>query len=219
MISRKIPQLELALQGRFTDHHAAIIKISLQQIDLLDQQIADIDQRLAQVVESNPAVSSAIERLDTIPGVDQTAARAVVAEIGTEMDRFGSDKRMASWAGVCPGNNESAGKRRSGRMRKGNRWLRRVLDQCAWGARKTDTFLGRTFRSFQARIGGKKAAIAVAHKILVIAYHLQTDGTFYDEDQYCRSNPQREARCLNNALRTLERLGYTATLQPSPTSA
>ena len=70
-------------------------------------------------------------------------------------------------------------------MRKGNRWLRRVLDQCAWGARKTDTFLGRTFRSFQARIGGKKAAIAVAHKILVIAYHLQTDGTFYDEDQYC----------------------------------
>ena len=148
-------QLALALQGRFTDHHAAIIAMALEQVDLLTRQMADVDQRLSVLVAPYAAE---LEQLDTIPGVDTTAARSIMAEIGTDMSRFGRDKRLASWTGICPGNNESAGKRKSGKTRNGNRWLRRVLNQCAWASRKTDTFLGRTFRSLQARIGGKKAA-------------------------------------------------------------
>lgn len=99
--------------------------------------------------------------------MQETAARAILAEIGSDMSRFGSAARLASWAGVCPGNNESAGKRRRGQTRKGNRYLRRVFIQCAWAARKAPTYLGRTCRRLEARLGGKKAAMAVAHKILV----------------------------------------------------
>ena len=211
----KLPQLELALEGEFTDHHGALIRLALEQVDVLDRQLSEIDARIANLASTNSAVSGAIEQLDSIPGIDQTAALAVVAEIGTEMDRFESDKRLASWAGLCPGNHESAGKRKSGRTRKGNRWLRRVLNQCAWAARKTDTFLGCTFRSLQSRIGGKKAAVAVAHKTLVIAYHLLSDGTLYDEEHYRRTNPHLEARWRQNAIRTLERLGFAVALQPA----
>ena len=128
------------------------------------------------------------------------------------MSRFGGDTRLASWAGICPGNDETAGKRKSGKTRKGNRWLRRVLNQCAWATRKTDTYLGRTFRSLQARIGGKRAAVAIAHKILVIGYHLLDQGTCYEEDRYLRTNPRLEARWRTNAVHTLQRLGYTVTL-------
>jgi transposase len=217
----KIPQLELALEGQFTEHHGALIRMSLCQIDLLDEQIAEIDERIAKLVEATPRVQAAIEQLDSIPGVDQTAARIVVSEIGTDMDRFEADKRLASWAGLCPGNNVSAGKHKGGRTRKGNRHVRRVLNQSAWAARKTDTFLGRRFRSLQARIGGKKAAMAVAHQTLIIAYHLLKDGTFYEDELHRRRNPQTEERWRRNAVQTLERLGYTVTLQmaPAPASA
>jgi transposase len=215
-LKKKIPQLEVALQGNFTEHHAAIIKMSVDQVDLLDRQIRDADERIAEL--SKPHDSS-LQQLDSIPGVDLTAALAIVGEIGTDMTRFGSDKRLASWTGVCPGNNESAGKRKSGKTRRGNRWLRRVLSQTAWAARKTDTFLGRTFRSLQARIGGKKAALAVGHKILVVAYHLLANGTTYDETRYLRSNPKLEARWRNNAVRTLERLGFSVTLEALPAPA
>ena len=205
-------QLALALQGRFTDHHAAIIAMALEQVDLLTRQMADVDQRLSVLVAPYAAE---LEQLDTIPGVDTTAARSIMAEIGTDMSRFGRDKRLASWTGICPGNNESAGKRKSGKTRNGNRWLRRVLNQCAWASRKTDTFLGRTFRSLQARIGGKKAAGAIAHKILVISYLLLADGTCYDEERYLRTNPRLEARWRTNAVNTLQRLGYTVTIEPA----
>ena len=131
------------------------------------------------------------------------------------MTRFGGAKRLASWVGICPGNNESAGKRKSGKPRQGNRWIRRTLNQCAWATRKTDTYLGRTFRSFQARIGGKKAAGAIAHKILVIGYHLLLHGTDYEEDRYRRTNPRLEARWRNNAVHTLQRLGYAVTIEPA----
>jgi transposase len=138
-LRRKRPQLALALTGQFTDHHAWLIRGALEPIDLLDQQIADLDQHIGELVA--PLVPQ-MEPLTSIPGVEMTAARAILAEIGTEMRHFGSAARLASWAVVCPGNDESAGKRRSGRTRKGNRYLRRVLVQCAWAARKTQTFLG-----------------------------------------------------------------------------
>ena len=121
------------------------------------------------------------------------------------MTRFGAASRLSAWAGLSPGNNESAGKRRKGRTRRGNRYLRRVLVQCAWATRKTSTFLGRTFRRLEARLGGKKAAVAVAHKILVIIYHLLLEGTFYEEERYDRLLPRQEERERQRALKALER--------------
>ena len=139
----------------------------------------------------------------------------IISEIGTDMSRFGSGPRLCSWAGMCPGNNESTGKRKSGKTRKGNRYLRRVLTECAWAAGKTDSFLGRTFRRLQARIGGKKAAVAVGHKILLIVYHLFNEGTVYDDGRYNRLNRKQENRQLKRALSALKQLGYQVQLSPA----
>ena len=168
-LRRKLPKLELALTGQCTEFHARLIQLSLELTDLPVQQIAILDQQIGALVAP---LTPQIEQLTSLPGVEATAARAIFTEIGTDMSRFGSATRLASWAGVWPGNHESAGKQRRGRMRKGNRYLRRVLVQCAWAARKTPTYLGRTFRRLAARLGGKKAAVAIAHKLLVIVYHL-----------------------------------------------
>ena len=145
--------------------------------------------------------------------MDVTGAWQILAEIGTDMSRFGSAARLSAWAGVSPGNNESAGKRRRGKSRRGNRYLHRVLVQCAWGTRKTGTFLGQTFRRLEVRIGKKKAAMAVAHKILVIIYHLLSEGTFYDEGRYIKVGPQQKERERQRAIKALERLGYSVTVE------
>jgi transposase len=210
VLRRKQPQLELALTGQFTDHHAWLIRGALELIDLLDRQLADLDQHIGVLMAP---LASQMEQLTSIPGVEATAARAILAEIGTAMRHFGSAARLASWAGVCPGNEESAGKRRAGRTRKGNRYLRRVLVQCAWAARKTPTFLGHTFRRLEGRLGGKKAAMAVAHKILVIGYHLLLEGTCYEEARYDRLQSRQEERQQKRAVKALERLGYRVTLE------
>jgi transposase len=123
------------------------------------------------------------------------------------MRHFGSAARLASWAGVCPGHDESAGKRRLGRTRKGNRDLRRVLVPWAWAARKTPTFLGHTCRRLEGRLGGKNAAMAVAHKILVMGYHLLLEGTCDEEERYDRLQSRQEARQQKRAVKALERLG------------
>jgi transposase len=208
-LRRKLPQLEIALTGQFTEHHARLIQLALELIDLLDRQIATLDQQIGALAA--PLVPQ-MEQLTSIPGVEATAARAILAEIGTDMHRFGSDTRLASWAGVCPGNNESAGKQQRGRTRKGNRYLRRMLVQWAWATRKTPTYLGGTFRRLEAHLGGKKAAVAVAQKILVIVYHLLAEGTFYDEERYDRLQPRQEERQRKRAVKVLEQLGYQVTL-------
>jgi transposase len=168
-LRRKIPQLEVALAGRFTEHHAKLIAGALELVDVLGRQIGEMDQQLhAWLAPMGPQ----LEHLVSIPGVSAITARDLIAEIGVDMRRFDSASRLSAWAGLSPGNAERAGKRRKSRTRKGNRYLRRVLVQCAWATRKTSTFLGRTFRRREARLGSKKAAMAVAHKILVIIYHL-----------------------------------------------
>jgi transposase len=210
VLRRTLPQLELALTGQFTDHHAWLIQGALELIDLLDRQLADLDQHIGELMAP---LAPQMEQLTSIPGIEATAARAILAEIGTKMRHFGSAARLASWAGVCPGNDQSAGKRRSGRTRKGNRYLRRVLVQCAWAARKTPTFLGQTFRRLEGRLGGKKAALAVAHKILVIVYHLLLEGTCYEEERYNRLQDRQEEHQQKRAVKTLERLGYRVTLE------
>jgi transposase len=206
----KRAQLELALTGQFTAHHGRLLALLLELIEVLDRQIADLDRQIGELVAP---LQRQIEQLDSIPGVDVTAARDIVAEIGTDMHRFGDAARLASWAGVCPGNNESGGKRHRGKTRKGNRYLRRLLVQCAWGARKTPTFLGRTFRRLEGRIGKKKAALAVAHKMLVIVYHLLAEGTVYEEARYDHCHPKQEERERKRAIKALERLGYTVTVE------
>lgn len=210
-LRRKLVALELALHGQFTAHHARLMALALEVVDLMNRQIAELDQQIEELIAP---LSPQIEQLSSIPGVGATAARAILAEIGTDMSRFGSDARLASWAGVCPGNTESAGKRRRGQTRNGNRYLRRVLVQCAWAARKTSTFLGRTFHRLEARLGGKKAAMAVAHKMLVIVYHLLAEGTLSDEERYNRLSPQQAERQRKRAVQALQALGYHVTLVP-----
>jgi len=209
VLRRKIPQLELALEGTFTEHHALLVGLNLQLMDHTNSQIAKLDERIDELM--GPLQKEA-ERVESIPGIHHTAARTILSEIGTDMSRFGSASRLASWAGICPGDNESAGKRKSGKIRKGNRYLKRVLAECAWAAGKTDTFLGRTFRRLQVRIGGKKAAVAIGHKILVIVFHLLNEGTMYDDGRYNRPNPKQEKRQLQRALSTLQQLGYQVQL-------
>jgi transposase len=209
-LRRKLPELEVALTGQFTEHHGRLIAWSLELIDLLERQLAELDEQIRLLVE--PLLPQ-IEQLDSIPGVDAIAARDILGEIGTDMSRFGSAARLAAWATISPGNNASAGKRRQGRTGKGNRSLRRVLVPCAWAARKTPTFLGRTFRRLAARLGGKRAAVAVGHKILVIVYHLLWQGTYYEEQRYTDQRPQQEERDCKRAITALERLGYQVTLK------
>ena len=212
VLRRKIPQLSIALEGTFTDHHGLLVRLNLELIDQINAQIQQLDGRIEQLMEP---LEKETKQVQSIPGVQKTASRIIISEIGTDMSRFGSSPRLCSWAGMCPGNNESAGKRKSGKTRKGNRYLRRVLAECAWAAGKTDTFLGRTFRRLQARIGGKKAAVAVGHKILTIVYHLLTEGTTYDDGRYNRLSRKQENRQFKRALSTLEQLGYQVQLTPA----
>jgi transposase len=209
VLRHKIPQLEEALEGSFTEHHAFLIGLGLESLDQCNRQISELDSHIARIMEPLQEKAS---RLMSIPGVGQTAARVILSEIGTDMSRFGSAQRLASWAGLCPGDNESAGKRKSGKTRKANRYLRRVLAECAWATRHTETFLGRTFRRFQIRIGGKKAAVAVAHKILVISFHLLNEVQLYDDERYDAINQRDQMRQKNRALTTLQRLGYQVVL-------
>ena len=176
---------------------------------MLGRQLGELAQQLHEWLGP---MAPPLEQLDSMPGVNEITARDILAEMGLAMTRFGSASRLAAWAGLSPGNNESAGKRRKGRTRQGNRYLRRVLVQWAWATRKTSTFLGRTFRRLEARLGGKKAAVAVAHKILVIIYHLLLEGTLYEEERYDRLLPKQEERERKRAIKALERLGYSVTL-------
>jgi transposase len=212
ILRRKIPQLEAALEGSFTEHHAALIRLSLAAVDLFNDQIAELDGRIDAMVDP---IRKEVDLTKSIPGIQETAARSIIAEIGTDMTRFVTPARLSSWAGVCPGNNESAGKRKSGKVRRGNRHLKRILIECAWATRKTNSFLGRTFRRLEARIGGKKAAVAVGHKILVIIFHLLNEGTVYNDGKYDHLSPKEEARQQKRAIETLRRLGFEVALKPA----
>lgn len=210
----KIPQLVDALHGRFSEHHARLLRLHLDHIDFLDAQIDGLDDHIDQVIHPFATIR---ERLQTIPGVGVRVAETIIAEIGTDMSRFPSAGHLASWAGLCPGNRESAGKHYSGRSRHGDPWLVEVLVQAAWAASRTkDTYLHAQFWRLARRIGRNKAAFAVAHTILVIAYHLIRDDVDYADlgsDYFTRrDHPQRRTRQL---VRQLEALGHTVTLAPA----
>jgi transposase len=175
----KIPQLKRALYGRVTEHHRFMLRTLMDHVHHLDELIERLDHRIAAVMSP---FDQAVERLVTIPGVNRRAAEVIVAEIGVDMSRFPSAGHMSSWAGICSGNHQSAGKRQSGRTTKGDRWLRQVLVQAAWAASHTKkTFLSATYHRWVKRRGKKRALVALGHKILVLIYELLRDQTTYEE--------------------------------------
>jgi transposase len=211
-LREKIPQLERALVGCVGPHQRFLVAEQVAHIDYLDEAIARVSAEIAERVRPD---ADAIGRLDTIPGVGQAVAEALVAEIGADMERFPTAKHLASWAGLCPGNHESAGNRRSGRTRKGSPWLRACLVQAAHAAARTKgTYLAAQYRRLAARRGRAKAAIAVAHSILIITYHLLTDGTVY-YDLGSNYFDERERQAVERRLvHRLQRLGYQVSLEP-----
>src|SRR5438874_3139969 len=213
-LREKIPALRLALQGRVTDHHRFLLRMHLDHVTHLEELIGRLGVR---VEEALAPFAEAEERLQTIPGVSQRVAETVMAEIGTKMEQFPSAGHLASWAGMCSGNNESAGKRRSGRTTKGNRWLKRILVQAAWAASHTKgTYLAAQYRRLAKRRGCKRALVAVGHTLLVIIYHVLKRGTTYAElgaDFLDRLEPARLTRQL---VKRLEALGHKVTLEPCP---
>lgn len=203
--------LKQALSGRLNSHHAFLIAEHLSHIDYLDESIAHFT---GEINERLNADQQEIALLDTIPGVSSRTAEILLSEIGTDMSRFPSAKHLSSWAGMCPGNNESAGKRKTGKTRKGSRWLRQVLTEAAHGAAATkQTYLGALYRRLAARRGKKKALVAVGHAILVIVYYVLKRKEPYQElgvnyfDERNRMNVQRRL------LKRLEQLGYQVQLQ------
>jgi transposase len=207
----KLSQLEAALTGRFGRHHALIVGEILAKLDYLDEVI----KRLSEEVDHAIApFTQAVQLLDTIPGVDRRMSEALVAEIGVDMGRFGSSERLASWAGLSPGQHESAGRSRGGRTRKGSKWLRGHLTEAAKAASRTKgTYLSAQYHRLRGRIGPAKATIAVAHSILVAAFHIldrqQPYADLGDDWFVRRHSPEHRARRLLNQLAIL---GYQVTL-------
>jgi len=216
-LREKIPQLERALVGNLGAHQRFLLAQQLAHIDFLDETIARVSQEVAERVRP---FEEEIARLDTIPGIDRRGAEILVAEVGTDPSRFPSADHLASWAGMVPGNNESAGKRRSGTTRKGDPWLRTFLVEAAYGAGRTkDTYLGAQYRRLAARRGKKKAAVAVGHSILVIAYHLLSRKADYqDLGPHYFDERDREA-VKRRLVHRLEDLGYEVTVSSAPVAA
>lgn len=212
-LRNKIPELERALQGRFAPHQRFLLAQQLGHIDALDQNIEAVEQEIA--LRMAPYADEA-ERLDTIPGVGKTAAYELIAELGVDMTKFGTAKRCASWAKMAPGMNESAGKRHSGRTGKGNRWLKRTLVQSAHAARQTKTYLGSQYRSLAGRRGSRRAAVAVGHSILGIAFHLLSQpGATYQDLGLNYLEERRKQRLTYSLVRRLQNLGFYVNLEPA----
>lgn len=212
-LREKLPELEAALAGRVRTHHRFILAQHLAHLDFLEEQITHYSDELERLTHP---FEDLVELLDTIPGVARTTAELILAEVGSDMSRFPTAAHLAAWAGLAPGNHESGGKRLSGQTRKGNAWLRTGLVQAAnAAARQKHTYLSAQYQRLAARRGRQRALIAVAHSILVIAYHMlqrhepyhELGGNYFDE--------RKRASVANRLTRRLERLGYTVSIAES----
>jgi transposase len=210
-LRKKLPALRAALEGRFDSEHVLVVGRILAHIDYLDEAI---DELSAAIEEQLGPFAPAVELLCTIPGVGRRAAEVIIAETGGDMSVFPNAKHLASWAGMCPGNDESAGKRRSGKTRKGSKWLSQTWVECAKTAnRSKNTYLAAQYTRLRARRGANKATIAVCHSILTAVWHMLSTGetdTDPGGDFFARRDPGRTRQRL---VGQLERLGYTVTLQ------
>ena len=208
--------LAAALEGHVTEHHRFMLRTLWDHLAYLEKAIGAMDERIE--AQMRP-FEAELKRLDAIPGVDHVVAQAIIAEIGVDMSRFPTADHLASWAGVCPGNHQSAGKRKSGQTAKANRWLKRCLSQAAWAASHTkNTYLSAQFRQIAKRRGRKRAIIAVAHTILIAAYYILS-GAEYRElggDYFDRLHPERLQYYY---VRRLEKLGFDVCLTKQPAAA
>jgi len=214
-LRRKLPALREALEGRFRgEHHGLLVAQILAHIDYLDETIATLSERIEQVIAP---FSRERELLETIPGVGRTAAQVLIAEIGVEMRVFPTSAHLASWAGQCPGNRESAGKRRSGKRRQGSKWLRTTLTESAKAAsRCKGSYFSAQYARLRGRRGPGKATGALSHSILVAAYHILDQHVPYQElgaDYFDRRTSQQRT---NRLVRQLEQLGHKVNLEPLP---
>jgi len=196
------------LTGNFGEHHAFLCRLHLERIDQLSATILKLSARIEEAMRP---FARQLEHLTTIPGVGQTTAEVIIAETGTDMTRFRTAGHLASWAGVCPGHHESAGKRKSGKTRHGNRWLGAALGTAAMAASRTKnkTYLGARYQRLVPRLGKKKAIVAIEHSILTAVWHMLTHDVDYHDlggDYYTRRDPQR---ALHRITRQANALGFT----------
>jgi len=207
--------LRQVLRGRVTAQHRFLLRLHLDQIDALDAAIARIDR---EVEASIAPFRTAVEQVRTVPGIKSLAAQTILSEIGIDMTRFPSSGHLISWACICPRSDESAGKRRSTRIRKGSPWLKTTLVQCAWAAtRKKGSYLQAQYYRIRARRGPKKAIVAVAASILTAIYHMLKDGTMYQDLGPNHFDANANERQKNRLLKRLADLGYDVELTPFPT--
>ncbi len=210
-LKQKRSHLELALEGSFGAHQRSLLKHQLGLVEFLEQEITQLSVEIEDRMRPHEA---AIGMIDGITGLGRRSAEAILAEIGQDMSRFPTDKHISSWAKVCPGNNESAGKRRSGAAGHGNPWLSSALVEAAWAAiRKRDSYFAAQYQRIAARRGKKRAIVAVAHSLLIVIYHMLQDGTIYQDlgaNHFDHLNREAVAR---RSVRRLEKLGYKVTIQ------
>jgi transposase len=207
----KLPALREALEGRFDRLHAVWVGAILAHLDFLDEQIASLTETIGEQIAP---FEKAVELLCTIPGVQRRTAEVIIAEIGVDMSIFPTAKHLASWAGLCPGNDQSAGRRRSGKTRKGSKWLDWALEEAALAATRTnDVYLQAQYRRLRPRRGHKKALGAVKHSIICAVWHMLSTGELYNDlggDYFHKRDPERTTKRL---IVQLERLGHHVTLQ------
>ncbi|MBW3543824.1 MAG: IS110 family transposase [Planctomycetes bacterium] len=218
-LKAKIPQLTLALEGRFTDHHRFMLQMLMEHLEHLEHQIEQFDRRVEELLRPF-LTEEQFRRLDAIPGINRRTIENVIAETGSDMSRFPTDDHIASWGGLCPGNDESAGKRKRRRAKHGNPWLRRALVDAAWAASRTKaSYLSALYRRLAARRGKKRALLAVGHTLLRIIYHMLKHNVEYADlgaDYFDTINRRRLERYL---VKRLQGLGYEVTLTPQQAAA
>src|SRR6267378_7897212 len=207
---KKIPELEPALEGKVEEDHRFLLRLQLNRLEAAEKDLAVLEQRIQEKLKPYQAQ---LTLLDEIPGVDWTLAAGFIAVIGVDMSVFGSVSQLASWAGVCPGNNESAGKRKSSRIPKGNVYLKTALVEAAHAAARTKgSYLRDKFYRLKARRGYKRAAVAIAHKILVAIYHMLSQQVSYNDLGDLYLDKLNKNHLTRNLVHRLERLGYAVTL-------
>jgi len=210
-LRNKIPELELALEGNIEEHHRFLLELQLQRLQAAEKDLATLEQRIQQKLEP---YATQLELLDEIPGVDWAVAAVIIAELGVDMSVFQTVSQLVSWAGVCPGNNESAGKRKSSRITKGNVYLKSALVEAASAAaRAKGTYLRDKFYRLKARRGYKRAVVAVAHKILVATYHMLSQNVSYNDLGDLYLDKLNKHHLTRNLVHRLERLGFQVTLE------
>jgi transposase len=210
-LRKKIPELELALEGKVEEHHRFLLSVQLRRLQAVDEDLAVLEERIQEKLKPYAAQ---LTLLDEIPGVDRTLAAGIIAEMGVDMNVFGTVSQLASWVGICPGNNESGGKRKSSRIPKGNVYLKTTLVEAANAAAKAKgTYLRDKFYRLKARRGYKRAAVAVAHKILVAIYHMFSHQVRYHELGDFYLDKLNKHQLTRNLVHRLERLGYIVTLE------